>query len=57
MVERIGQPGSARLAPLVAAHGLLRVRAATGLLYAGTKWSSFRLKAALGSGESPRFHP
>lgn len=50
MVERIGRPGSARLAPLVAAHGLLRVRAAVGSPQPGDQVEFFPFDGCFGFG-------
>jgi molybdopterin molybdotransferase len=47
-VERIGRPGSARLTPLVAADGLLRVSAAAGTLHAGDMVEFFPFDGCFG---------
>lgn len=49
-VERIGRPGSARLTPLVAAHGLLRVAASAGPIAPGDMVEFFPFDGCFGLG-------
>lgn len=49
-VERVGRPGSARLTPLAAADGLLRVGSRAGTLRAGDAVEFFPFESCLGLG-------